>query len=152
VLDLSRGFRRRLELAVELDAPVINLTTWNDYPEGHHLAPEINHNFGFAMLLQHYKAKWRGRPASGPREAAIAFFKKYPHATRPRPHDIEVDIRKRNAPPSAEDAIEVVTILDAPARLTVNAGAPVDVAAGLVETRVPMAPGPVRVRVTRGGR
>ncbi len=154
VLDLSRNFRRRLELAVELDAPVINLTTWNDYPEGHHLAPEINHNFGFSLLLRHYKAKWRSRPRAGkpggPREAAIAFFKKYPHAVRPRPHDIEVDIRKRNAPSSAEDAIEVVTILDSRARLTVNDRLPVTVAAGLVETRVPMEPGPVRVRVTRG--
>ncbi|MHC4250047.1 MAG: endo-1,3-alpha-glucanase family glycosylhydrolase [Planctomycetota bacterium] len=152
VLDLSRNFRRRLELAVDLDAPIINLTTWNDYPEGHHIAPEINHNFGFSLLLRHYKAIWRRRPDGGPREVAIAFFKKYPHATRPRPHDINVQIRKRRAEPSAEDAIEVVTILDRPARLEVDGAPGVEVGAGLVETRFPMQPGPVRVRVTRDGR
>jgi len=58
-------FRKLLERAVKLDVPVINVATWNDFAEGHHLAPEINHNFAFWVLLNHYKRKWLDLPPEG---------------------------------------------------------------------------------------
>ena len=59
---LSQTFRQQLEAAIRTDAPIINVITWNDYPEGHHLAPEVNHNFGFSILLTYYKSVWQGKP------------------------------------------------------------------------------------------
>src|SRR6185437_12670991 len=74
---LSTTFRKQLEFAIKDDTKLINVITWNDYPEGHHMAPEVNHNFGFAVLLNYYKAIWEGKPDPFDHDVAIAFFKKY---------------------------------------------------------------------------
>ncbi|MEX0745971.1 MAG: endo-1,3-alpha-glucanase family glycosylhydrolase [Phycisphaeraceae bacterium] len=149
VLGLTHTFRDKLQMAIELDSPLINFTTWNDYPEGHHLAPEINHNFGFSLLLRHYLAIWRGQPEKGPRDVAIVFFKKYPAHVTPAPFDIAVRYIKKVDAPASEDGIEVITILDDPGQLRVNGHAPQEVPAGLSVTRYPMQPGSVDVEVTR---
>jgi hypothetical protein len=137
-------------MAIDLDSPLINFTTWNDYPEGHHLAPEINHNFGFAVLLRHYVAQWRGE-AEPPHDAVVVFFKKYPSHVTPDPYAIAVRQKKAIGAPEADDGIEVVTILAGPAVLRVNRHSAIDVPAGLAVTRFEMEPGPVTAEVTRGG-
>lgn len=152
VVGLTQTFRDKLQMAVDLDTPLINLTTWNDFPEGHHLAPEINHNFGFSALLRHYRAAWRNEPQEAPRDVAAVFFKKYPADAKPSPFDLHLKNKLQVGEPSADDGIEVVTMLTAAGELRVNGGETRPVPAGLAVTRVPMTPGPVRVEVTRGGR
>jgi hypothetical protein len=152
VCRLSYVFRQLLARAVRTDAALINLVTWNDYPEGHHLAPEINHNFGFALLLKHYKGIWQGRTRGVRRESAIVFYKKYRHDIVPKPFDFHRRIKRAVGPEKLEDGIEVVTILNAPADLFVNGRPCGPVGTGLVATTAPMAPGPVRVGVRRGGK
>jgi hypothetical protein len=76
VTGLSYNFRKQLEFSVEQDVPLINIITWNDYPEGHHLAPEINHNDGFSILLNHYKDQWKKDPeVNGDKDVLVAFYK-----------------------------------------------------------------------------
>ena len=60
ITGLSYNFRKLFEFGIKQNAPIINVITWNDYPEGHHLAPEVNHNEGFSILLNYYKSKWKG--------------------------------------------------------------------------------------------
>ena len=151
ILDLSHNFRAQLERATERGADLINVATWNDYLEGHHVAPEINHNFGFAQLLHYYVAQWRDAPQGVPDETAIAFFKKYPWRATPDPYDVELNVEARCVRPAGEDLIEVVTILDAPATVRINEQPAANVAAGVDVVRVPMEPGPVTVRVSRDG-
>ena len=151
VLGLTQTFRDKLQMAIDLDSPLINLTTWNDYPEGHHLAPEINHNFGFALLLKDYLRRWRGDVSPPAQDAVIAFFKKYPAAAEPAPFDIAVREKKAVGPPDADDGIEVVTLLRAPGVLRVGDNPPRDVPAGLAVCRFPMTPGPVHAVVSRDG-
>jgi len=150
-LDLSYNFRAQLERALKRDADLINLTTWNDYLEGHHIAPEINHNFGFAQLLQHYTAEWRGEPEEGPGETAIVFSKKYPWSVTPDPYNIELYPREACVKPEEENYIEVVSILKSPATVKVNNNPPQSVDSGVNVVRVPMEPGPVNVVLTRDG-
>jgi len=151
ILDLSHNFRTQLERAITRDADLINVATWNDYLEGHHVAPEINHNFGFAQLLQYYVAQWRGIPEDVPEETAIAFFKKYPWGATPDPYEVELNVEARCVRPAEEDLIEVVTILDAPATVRINDQPAASATAGVDVVRVPMEPGPVTVRVSRDG-
>jgi len=151
VLGLTQTFRDKLQMAVDLDSPLINFTTWNDYPEGHHLAPEINHNFGFALLLKHYLARWRGTDEGLPEDTVIVFFKKYPSSVTPEPFDVPVATKKAVGGPGVEDGIEVVTMLASPGVLHVNDGPPHGVPAGLAVSRFQMQPGPVRARVERAG-
>jgi hypothetical protein len=150
---LSYNFRKLFEFGMQHDAPIMNVITWNDYPEGHHMAPEINHNEGFSILLNYYKNKWKGLPSPyADRDVAIVFFKKYNHSIKPSPYNIPVkSFQEETIPASWEDSTEVVTILKNKAKLTVN-GQSVIAAAGLVSTKFKSRPGPVEVSVTDGGK
>ena len=152
VCKLSYVFRKLLERAIKVDAAMINLVTWNDYAEGHHLAPEINHNFGFALLLRYYRNRWQGRQDNNRREEAIVFFKKYRHDVKPQPYAFRVRAKKAAGEESDEDAIEVVTILNRSANLTINGKSMGRVDAGLQVRRIPSEPGRVRVQISREGK
>ncbi len=150
---LSNNFRKLFEFGMKQDAQIINVITWNDYPEGHHLAPEINHNYGFAVLLNYYKSLWKGEPSPYQhKDVAIAFFKKYQSNIRPKPYDIPVvSFEKEAKPTPVEDSIEVVTLLKDPATLYINHQMK-KVPAGLTSSVVASTPGNVKVRATRGGK
>ena len=148
ITGLTQTFRDKLQMAIDHDSPLINLTTWNDYPEGHHLAPEINHNFGFSVLMKHYLAQWRG-DANLANDAVIVFFKKYPADIRPSPFDISIHNKKAIGEPTIEDGVEVVTLLTKPGVLTVNNFPPREVSAGMTVSRFQMEPGPVTTEVKR---
>ncbi|MDB5133788.1 MAG: hypothetical protein JWP37_391 [Mucilaginibacter sp.] len=153
ITGLSYNFRKLFEFGIKQDAPVINIITWNDYPEGHHLAPEVNHNEGFSILLNYYKNVWKTLPSPYlGKDVAIVFFKKYKHNVKPYPFDIPiVSFQKEAVPPSWEDSIEVVTLLSSKAALKVN-GKTKQVVAGLVSTKFPMQAGPVSVFVKRSNK
>jgi hypothetical protein len=144
---LSYNFRKLLEFGISQNAPIINIITWNDYPEGHHLAPEINHNEGFSILLQYYKSLWKGQPSPyQDRDIAIAFFKKYSWTQTPDPFNFSTVPVEKGTGPGWEDSIEVVTILRAPGTLSVN-GQSKPVGAGFQSTRFASQPGVVNVSV-----
>jgi hypothetical protein len=150
VTGLSYNFRRQLEFAINKDVPLVNIITWNDYPEGHHLAPEANHNDGFSILLQYYKSAWKKEP--GPfdgKDIIIAFYKKYNHRINPSPFGIRVtEIEKPGISPEYEDSVEIVTILKERGSVTVN-NKTMEVNAGLQSSLFPAIPGPVEAVLTR---
>ena len=151
VTGLSQTFRQCWELAIQQNVPVMNIITWNDYPEGHHLAPEVNHNYGFSVLNQYYKSVWEGKPSPyADRDVAEAFFKKYKSNATPDPYNVQVVTIGKTANASTEDSIDVVTILPKPGQLRVN-GETVDVPAGLTSTKFKSQPGAVNVAVLRNG-
>ena len=151
VTNLAQTQIQLLKRAVAHDVPIINYVTWNDFPEGHHLAPEVNHNFGPALLLKHFKRRWKTGAADVERDEAIVFFKKYRHDARPR-YAVTLKIKSQNRNLPGEDRIELVTLLTRPARCTLN-GQPLGlVPAGLQVRSIPSQPGPVRVQVARQGR
>jgi hypothetical protein len=147
---LSYNFRKLFEFGIKQNAPIVNIITWNDYPEGHHLAPEINHNEGFSILLNYYKNVWKKLPSpyTG-KDVAVVFFKKYKHNISPNPFNIPVvSFQKEVIPQGWEDSIDVVTILKSKAVLNVN-GKSKPVAAGFASTKFPMQPGAVNLSVNR---
>jgi hypothetical protein len=150
---LSANFRHLWEFSIAQQVPILNVITWNDYPEGHHLAPEVNHNEGFSILLNYYKSQWQQRPSPyAGRDVAVVFFKKYRHDITPAPYNIPVvPFQKEVLPPASEDSIEVVTLLPAAGQVRVN-GRLASVPAGLAVRRYASRPGPVEVAVVRGGK
>lgn len=150
VTGLSQELRASAERAIEFDAPLINVVTWNDYPEGHQVCPDINHNFSFALLIQAYKNIWIGQPELNECETGMVFFKKYPSTVRPSLADFEVR-SEDGVPLSEDDFIEAVTILHSPAELFINNRSVGEVPAGISTRRIPAEPGPVSLRAVRGG-
>ena len=149
ITGLSYNFRKLFEFGIEKDVPIMNVITWNDYPEGHHIAPEVNHNFGFSVLLNYYKSVWKGEESPySDRDIAITFFKKYKHDVKPNPYNIPIVYLSESVPEAYEDSVEVVTILSKPAVVSVN-GEDKKVNSGLVSTKFDHKPGAVNVIVNR---
>jgi hypothetical protein len=150
VTGLSYNFRKQLEFGIKKDVSLMNIITWNDYPEGHHLAPEINHNDGFATLLKYYKSRWKNEiPPVAAKDLVVAFYKKYDHSLEPSPFNIPVvEIEKRGVPLSWEDSIEVVTVLKENSSLSVNEDVR-EVGPGLQSTRFPARAGAVTITLKR---
>lgn len=149
VTGLSYTFRKLFELAIDEDVPLVNLITWNDYPEGHHLAPEVNHNYGFSVLLNHYKSMWKGMPSPyRDRDVAILFYKKYRHDIKPDPYNIPIVNIAAAVPEEYEDSIEVVTILANPAQIVLN-GESRSSSTGLVSHKFGQKAGKVDLKVIR---
>lgn len=152
VTGLSYTFRKLFEFAIKKEARIINVITWNDYPEGHHLAPEINHNDGFSILLNYYKSVWKKESSPYSKEVAIVFFKKYKHSTIPNPFNIKiVNFEEGSVPQSWEDSIEVVSILKSKAELLINKHR-FDAPAGFHITKIPSEPGQVKIAVSIAGK
>ena len=151
VTDLAQTQIQLLKRAIAHDVAIINYVTWNDYPEGHHLAPEVNHNFGPAVLLKHFKRQWRSGTSKVARDEAVVFFKKYRHDAEPK-FSIALKIKSRNKNLAGEDRIELVTLLTEPAECYLNNTSLGMVRAGLQTHSIPSEPGPVRVRIVRQGK
>jgi hypothetical protein len=149
-LELSKGFRQALERGIRQTSGLINIATWNDFAEGHHLSPDINHNFGFSVLLNYYKRRWL-QPTLPPveREALILFYKKYPSTAEPQ-FDYEMH-HEGVVPPSASDFIELVALLKASGSLYIKGQWVGDVEAGLQVVRIPTEPGKVWAEMRRRG-
>ncbi|MGB0333853.1 MAG: hypothetical protein ACPGGN_00665 [Opitutales bacterium] len=141
-----------LQDAIDRDAAMINYVTWNDWPEGHHLAPEVNHNFAPSILLRHFKAKWLGQPEPFA-DLAMLFFKKHPHDIAPE-NSITIDVKSSRDQPAAEDVIQAVTILTEPARLVLNGLDQGAVSEGLQITDLPRpeSDGPLKLVINRNGK
>jgi hypothetical protein len=151
VTGLSYNFRKLFEFAIEKDVPIVNIITWNDYPEGHHLAPEVNHNFGFSILLNYYKSVWKHEPSPfADHDVAITFFKKYRHDIIPDPYNIPIVYIAKAVPESWEDSVEVVTLLTSDGEVVVN-GVSKQVRKGLSSVKFDQNPGSVNVSVIRDG-
>ncbi|MEK6794477.1 MAG: endo-1,3-alpha-glucanase family glycosylhydrolase [Spirochaetota bacterium] len=152
-------FRTLLDRAVTNDVSFMSYVTWNDYPEGHHLAPEINHNFAYSILLQYYKNIWRKKPQTVTGDVAFAFYRKYPSTAVPSHFNIDIEVpywhinnAVRDQLVPAQDIIDVAAILAAPAEVWVNGRKRMDAAAGLSSVQIPMEIGAVRVEIRRGGK
>ena len=150
VSDLSGELRAGAERAIRFDSPLINVVTWNDYPEGHQICPDINHNFAFALLLQYYKNIWQEHPERNNRDIGMVFYKKYPSSAQPSLADFEVR-SEENIPLAKEDFIEAVTLLERPARIYVNGKEIGNAKAGLSVHRIPIKTGAVGLKAVRDG-
>lgn len=151
VTDLAQTQIKLLQRAIKHDVPIINYATWNDYPEGHHLAPEAAHNFGPSLLLRHFKRQWKTGTQTVERDEAIVFFKKHRHDAKPR-FQIALEIKSANKDVANEDRIELVTLLTEPAECFINVRSFGIVPAGLQVNSIPSAPGAARVRIEREGK
>lgn len=145
--ELTKAYRLTLERGIRQDAGIINIVTWNDYAEGHHLAPSANHNFAFAMILNHFRNKWFDPDYTVETEQAAVFFKKYRHDVKPV-FNYEIHA-EGHVDLAAADFIEVVTLLKEPAEVYINGKHAGSAQPGIDAVRIPSEPGPVHFEVFR---
>ena len=83
------------------------------------MAPEINHNFGFSLVLRYFKEQWRTLGARLKEDQAIVFYKKYRHDAQPE-YSVALRIKSKNKDLASEDRVELVTLLREPAICYLN--------------------------------
>lgn len=149
VSDLSGELRSSMERAMRVDSPLLSVSTWNDYPEGHQICPDVNKNFSFATLLQYFSNIWKGTPERNVRDIGWVFYKKYPSNVHPSLADFEIR-HVEEVPLSKEDFIEAVVALQSPAQVFLNGKDLGELQAGLSIRRIPIEAGPVRLKAVRG--
>ncbi|NLR94087.1 glycoside hydrolase family 71/99 protein [Flammeovirga agarivorans] len=57
--DFSKNFVKTLDQAIRRDADFIDLTSWNNYDEGSHIAPEMHLQFSLSEILKFKLSDWR---------------------------------------------------------------------------------------------
>lgn len=133
--------------AIDGRAPLIHLTTWNDYSESTHLAPSAFTQFVFYDLAAYHIAWAKGGVAPAVTRDALYYVQ------RRQIFGAGGETRRGGTPLSND--VEIVALLRAPARLALTAGGNRvvrDVGAGLHTLRVPAAPGRPSFAVLRGGK
>jgi hypothetical protein len=155
VTDVYVDYLRRM---IQTDSPLISFITYNDYAEGHHVAPEVNHNFAFSVLFNHYKNIWLGKPEKNDKEFAVLAYKKYRDDVVPEPFNIVyrgMFADNKSFAPSTDNFINIITFLKQPAVIMLNgkkiADAKGDVnGSGDVEVfKVPLEAGKVELTILR---
>ena len=161
-VNLSDEYRKNLEAAIKENAPIISVTTWNDYPEGQQICPDINHNFAYAILLKYYKNIWQKKSFKNNKDIGLVFFKKYAAKVKPVIWDFEVRedkpsckiaLHRVNEKPLVnEDFIEAAVILTAPAKIYLNQKYLGTFPKGITVKRIASRPGKVSLKAVRKGK
>lgn len=150
----TEAFRAMLNNAREIDADYIQLVTWNDYSENTQVAPSQAHGWAPLSIVSYY-ATWfhtNEQPTLTTDSIVVT------HRTQP----VDAPVSHRGMSPTLggadtapRDAVEVLTFLTAPGRVTVTVGdqtTSYDAAAGVFARTVPLRPGKVSATVTMSGR
>jgi hypothetical protein len=150
----TANLRASWQLAMRSGAEWVQLATWNDYAEGSHLAPSARR--GWAPLdINAYYLTWfkLGRRPAVARDAVYLTHRRQAWSTRPS-YPQKILMRLRGGSP-ARNKVEALTMVTARSTVFVKVGTVTrkcTVPAGVSVCTVPLRPGPVSVRVSRGGK
>ncbi|WP_044206811.1 hypothetical protein [Flammeovirga sp. OC4] len=150
-LKLTHTYRSLLQSAVDNDAAMINLMSWNYFDNGSHIAPEAHHGFGYGMLLRYYKKIWLDEEDQNiNRELLMTSYKatSSKHLSKARP-EVKCTIQNLDKD-EQEDRIEVLTILREPGEVYCNGKLLGKAPAGIHAFYAPYQEGEVSVELKRG--
>jgi len=130
--------------AREQDARLLQLVTWNDYGENSNLAPAYNTRYTLYDLTGYFIAWWKtGREPAPDHDRVYLVSRKYPPGVKVFPF---------RQGPYRDGALEVVTILTAPATIRLpGRGAEYEAPKGFYRRQFPVTPGPVAAELRRDG-
>lgn len=150
-LNLTEGYRKLLELAIDNDADLIRIDSWNHYNNATHIAPEVHHGFGYGLLLKYYKNIWLGKGGFIEKELLLTAYKHYPSKYN---KNLGVEVRFDDAyyPEETRDSIEVVSVLNESGDIFLNGKRLGKAEKGLNTFRIPMTEGTINVALKRYGR
>jgi hypothetical protein len=146
----SETLRTTWQAAIDLDAEWVNIVTWNDYGEHTHFAPSVNTGWSPLDISSYYLTWFKtGAPPRIVRDAAYVSHRvQFASALPSSGHSILMRPRALSTTP--RDAVEVLTFLTAPARITATVGSQVTswvAPAGIAVRTVPLQTGSISVRI-----
>ncbi len=117
----TANLRDTWQMARDSGAEWVLLPTWNDYAEGTSIAPSVKHGYAFVDLMAYYIAWWKSGAAPRiVRDGVYVTHRAQPWAARPSYPETKLMSLRGGTP--AQDTIEVLAFLTAPATITVSNG------------------------------
>ncbi len=146
----SETLRTTWQAAIDLDAEWVQLVTWNDYGEHSQFAPSVNNGWSPLDISSYYLTWFKtGTPPPIVRDAAYVSHRVQFASAKPSSgHKILMEPRAFSTTP--RDAVEVLTFLTAPAKLTATVGNQVTswvAPAGINVRTMPLQTGAISVRI-----
>lgn len=146
----SETLRTTWQAAIDLDAEWVQLATWNDYGEHTHFAPSVNTGWSPLDISSYYLTWFKtGAPPPIVRDAAYVSHRvQFASAQPSSGHSIVMKPRALSTTP--RDAVEVLSFLTAPARITTTVGNQVTswvAPAGIDVRTMPLQTGAISVRI-----
>ncbi len=150
----TQNLRNTWQIARSTGAELVQLPTWNDYPEGTQIAPSQENGWSYLDMSAYYLAWYKtGRAPQIVRDAVYLTHRTQPHAALPTfAQTLLMKLRGGSSP--ARDTVEALTFLTAPGTVRVKVGTSsysCEVSAGVDTCTVPLGVGSVSATVERNG-
>jgi hypothetical protein len=135
------GWQRVRETAPTL----LQFSTWNDYGENSNIAPAYNTRYAICDLTGYFIQWWKtGKEPATDHDKLYIISRKYPPKVKVFPFQ---------QGPYLEGAIEIASILTAPAKIRLpGRDAEYDAPAGFFRKQFPVTPGPAAAELLRDGK
>ena len=148
----TQNLRNTWQIARDSGAEWVQLTTWNDYTEGSHIAPSADQGYSW-LDLQAYYISWfkTGVQPTIVRDGITLTHRTQLAATRPSYPQTKLMVNAGGSP--TRDTIEAHSFLTAPATITIKAGTQTTTCtapAGVSTCIAPLKTGTISAFATRG--
>ncbi|WP_281613042.1 hypothetical protein [Flammeovirga sp. SubArs3] len=148
---LTYKFRTDLAIAVKNNVDLIDLSSWNYFDDGTHIAPEMHHGYSFGILINYYKNLWINKQEYVEKEVVMTSYKAYDSKYMNKTN-VTVKYGQNPFDEGEEDQIEIVTLLNAPAKIYANGDFIGEAKQGINEFLIPKQEGKVKVYAERYGK
>jgi hypothetical protein len=150
----TQNLRNTWQIARNTGAELVQLPTWNDYPEGTQIAPSQENGWSYLDMSAYYLAWYKtGTAPKVVRDTVYLTHRTQPHAALPTfAQTLLMKLRGGSSP--ARDTVEALTFLTAPGTVRVKVGTAsysCEVSAGVDTCTVPLGAGGVSATVERNG-
>lgn len=131
----------------------VQMTTWNDYSEGSSFAPSAHHGYSFLDISGYYASQFKtGAAPAIVQDGLYLTHRTQSYSAIPTLETSLMKLRQGSTP--ARDTVEVLSMLTAPADVTITVGASTytySAPAGVYAKTVPLGVGSVSAVATRSG-
>jgi hypothetical protein len=150
----TQNLRNTWQIARQTGAEIVQVPTWNDYPEGTQIAPSAENGWSYLDMSAYYLTWYKtGTAPKIVRDAVYLTHRTQPAAALPSyPQTLLMKLRGGSSP--VRDTVEALTFLTAPATVRIKVGTAsytCDVTAGEDTCTVPLGPGAVSAVIERNG-
>jgi hypothetical protein len=119
----TETMRATWKRATDQGADLVMLTTWNDYSESTSFAPSLDHGYAFLTVNKYFLTKYRtGSYPAVTKDKIVISHRIQNYAALPTSYTAVMKLRPGSGQTRPRDTVEVVTLLTAPANVTVNIG------------------------------
>jgi hypothetical protein len=150
----TENLRNSWNSAIAGNAEWVQIPTWNDYSEGAQLAPTEKHGWSYLDISAWFASQWKtGAAPAVVRDTLYVTHRTQPNAALPAfPETKLMHVRSGGTAP--RDTVEVLSVLTAPATVTVKVGSATysyTAPAGMSAKLFPLGLGQISASAARSG-